>query len=87
MALQRAHAQALLVDSAALHAHQEANDALMALGTLKQAFGTDVEPILATARQRGGGAIDPLAVHRASGYRRRKHEERPQVPQLGGGIV
>ena len=32
---------------------------------------TDVTPILARARQQRGGAIDPLAVYRASGYRQR----------------
>lgn len=87
MALQRALAKALLVDREALAAHQESNDALMALETLKRAFGTDVEPILATARVRAGGAVDPLAVYRASGYRTRKDAERPQEAKLGGGIV
>jgi L-rhamnose isomerase/sugar isomerase len=87
VALQRAHAKALLVDREALAAHQEANDALMALETLKRAFGTDVEPILASARVRAGGAADPLATYRASGYRAKKDAERPQEAKLGGGIV
>jgi L-rhamnose isomerase / sugar isomerase len=87
IAVQRALAQALLVDRQALRAHQEANDALMALGALKQAFQTDVGPILAELRLRSGGALDPLAVYRASGYRARKHEERPQAASLAGGIV
>ena len=86
MALQRAHAQALLVDRAELAAHQEANDALMALATLRHGFETDVGPILATARLRAGGAIDPIGVYRASGYRARKEQERPQTAKLGGGI-
>ena len=34
-----------------------------------------------------GGAIDPLAAYRASGYRARKAEERPQQASFGGGIV
>ena len=38
---------------------------------LKQAFTTDVSPILAMARLRDGGAIDPVAAYRASGYRAR----------------
>ena len=87
VALQRAHAQALLVDRDALAAHQEANDALMALAELQRAFTTDVVPILATARLRAGGAIDPIGVYRASGYRAAKHAERPQEAKLGGGIV
>ena len=45
--------------------------------TLKQAFTTDVAPILAMARHRAGGAIDPVAAYRASGYRQKKAQERP----------
>ena len=75
--LQRAYAQALLVDRAALGAAQDANDALGAHVLLKQAFTTDVSPLLAVARQAVGGAIDPLGVYRASGYRAAKTRERP----------
>ena len=85
--LQRAHAQALLVDRAALSAAQEANDALGAHQILKAAFVADVSPILAEARRRAGGALDPIAVYRASGYRRHKAEERPVVPGSASGIV
>ena len=60
---------------------------LMALGTLKQAFTTDVAPILAMARERSGGAIDPVATFRASGYRARKAEERPAPAAVAAGIV
>src|SRR6266540_2366793 len=85
--LVRAYVQAHLVDRDALTAAQEKGDALMALATLKQAFTTDVAPILAMARQRAGGAIDPIATYRASGYRERKAEERPGGARVGGGIV
>ncbi len=74
--IQRAYVQALLVDRAALAGCQEANDAVMALRTLKAAFTTDVAPILATARVRAGGAADPLTAFRESGYRARKERER-----------
>ncbi len=87
MEVQRAHAQALLVDRAALHGFQEANDALMAARVLKEAFRTDVEPILAMARAEDGGAIDPVAVFRASGYRATTAARRPAVTGTGGGIV
>ncbi len=87
MALQRAYAQALLVDRAELDAHQSSNDALMALATLRHGFETDVGPIVATARLRSGGAIDPVGAFRASGYRAKKDAERPQTAKLGGGIV
>jgi L-rhamnose isomerase/sugar isomerase len=85
--LVRAYVQAHLVDRAALDEAQERNDAIVALQTLKQAFTTDVAPILAMARQRAGGAVDPVGAYRASGYRRRKAEERPPVAGRGAGIV
>ena len=59
MEVQRAYAQALLVDRAVLEGCQEANDALMATLTLKAAFRTDVEPILALARLEKGGGDRP----------------------------
>jgi len=85
--LLRAYVQAHLVDRAALRDAQEKCDALMALGALKQAFTTDVAPILATARARSGGAIDPIGTFRASGYRERKAEERPARAGVAAGIV
>jgi L-rhamnose isomerase / sugar isomerase len=85
--VQAAYARALLVDRKMLDACQEANDALTASETLKTAFRTDVEPILATARLRAGGAIDPVATYRASGYRAKVAAIRPPVTAAGGGIV
>jgi L-rhamnose isomerase/sugar isomerase len=85
--LARAYVQAHLVDRDALAEAQEKCDAISALSTLKQAFTADVAPIIAMARQRAGGAIDPLATYRASGYRRRKAEERPAALGVSAGIV
>jgi L-rhamnose isomerase / sugar isomerase len=85
--VRRAYAQALLVDRAALAAFQDTNDALMAAQTLKAGFRTDVEPILAMARLQAGGAIDPVATYRASGYRAQVADARPRVAGAGGGIV
>jgi L-rhamnose isomerase / sugar isomerase len=85
--LQRAYAQALIVDRAALAAAQQANDALGAHLELKRAFTTDVSPILAMARLRSGGAIAPIETYRASGYRARKAEERPPIAGTSAGIV
>jgi len=85
--LQRAYAQALIVDRAALEAAQEANDALGAHLELKRAFTTDVSPLLAIARMRAGGAIAPIAAYRASGYRARKARERPNAGGTSAGIV
>jgi L-rhamnose isomerase / sugar isomerase len=85
--LQRAYAQALVVDRAALEAAQEANDALGAHLGLKRAFTTDVSPLLAVARQRAGGAIAPIDAYRASFYRAQKAKERPAVAGTSAGIV
>ncbi|HYX41989.1 MAG TPA: L-rhamnose catabolism isomerase [Pyrinomonadaceae bacterium] len=86
--LARAYTQAHLVDRAALAQAQEQCDPLMALATLKQAFTTDVSPILAFARERAGGAIDPVVTYRASGYRQHKADERPaQKGAAASGIV
>jgi L-rhamnose isomerase/sugar isomerase len=85
--LVRAYVQAHLVDREALSEYQQKNDALMALQTLKQAFTTDVSPILAMARQRAGGAIDPVKTYRASRYRMCKDEERPADARRTAGIV
>jgi L-rhamnose isomerase/sugar isomerase len=85
--LQRAFAQALIVNRPALAAAQAANDALGAHLELKRAFTTDVSPILAMARLRAGGAIAPIETFRASHYRRHKAKERPQVAGTSAGIV
>ncbi len=83
----RAYAQALLVDRKALEGYQDGNDALMATETLKAAFRTHVEPILAMSRYEAGGAIAPVAAYRASGYRAKVAGERPASKSGGGGIV
>jgi L-rhamnose isomerase/sugar isomerase len=83
----RAYVQAHLVDRDALSAAQDRCDPIEALGILKRAYATDVAPILAAARARAGGAIDPIATYRASGYRQRKAEERPAGARSTVGIV
>ncbi|MGO4448447.1 L-rhamnose catabolism isomerase [Phyllobacterium sp. TAF24] len=85
--IRRAYAQALLVDREALGGYQDSNDALMASDALKRAYRTDVEPILAEARRRAGGAIDPIAAYRASGYRQKVGKIRPVSTGGSGGII
>jgi len=87
MEVVRAYVQAHLVDRAALAEAQAYNDAMRSLQILKAAFRTDVSPILAEARVREGGAIDPVAAYRASGYRARVAAERPASATAGSGIV
>jgi len=85
--VQRSYVKALLVDREALDEYQDANDALMAANTLKIAYNTDVSPILAMARQRSGGAIDPVATYRAAGYRQQLASVRPAAGGSSSGIV
>jgi L-rhamnose isomerase / sugar isomerase len=87
MEVQRAYAQALLVDRIALNGFQDSNDALMATNTLKDGFRTDVNSVLAMARLEQGGAINPIQAYRSSGYRDRVTAQRPAVVGAGGGIV
>lgn len=74
--LQRACARALLVRREVLAHYQETNDVLMAEQELRTAFETEVSALVAEARRRQGGALDPIATFRASGYRQAKAEER-----------
>ncbi len=85
--VQRAFIQACLVDREALAAYQADNDAMMASLTLKQAFRTDVDPILKLNRMQQGGAIDPIAAYRESGYRQSVSATRPVVSGSSSGIV
>ncbi|QRX82607.1 L-rhamnose catabolism isomerase [Glaciimonas sp. PAMC28666] len=86
--VQRAFIQSAIVERTALQYHQEQNDTLQSAQTLKHAFRTDVSPILAMARFRSAGAINPVDCYRSSGYRRLKAQQRP--PKAGAsssGII
>lgn len=85
--IQRAYVQASLIDRELLEAAQDGSDVMLGHRIVKQAFITDVSPILAEARRRKGGAIDPLGLYRASGYRAAKTKERPPVEGTSAGIV
>ena len=63
-AIMIAYAQALLVDRKKLVEVQNANDVVAAQEILQAAFRTDVRPLVAEARLRNGGAIDPLSIYR-----------------------
>jgi L-rhamnose isomerase/sugar isomerase len=86
--VQRAYVQAALVDRAELAVLQESNDVLLSAQALKTAYRTDVSAILAMARVRAGGAADPVACYRASGYRDRVAGARPaKAGASSSGIV
>lgn len=63
-AIQIAYAQALLVDAKSLEAAREENDVAKAQEVLQQAYRTDVRPLVAEARRRAGGALEPLKFFR-----------------------
>lgn len=75
-AIQLAYAQALLVDRAALDEARDANDVVRAQEILQDAFRTDVRPLVAEARLRAGGALNPLALFRQLNVRQQLIGER-----------
>ena len=85
--IMRAYVRASLVDRRALKAAEEECDAMLGHRIIKEAFNTDVSPILAEARRRKGGAIDPFGLYRKSGYRAAKAKERPSSGVAAPGIV
>jgi L-rhamnose isomerase/sugar isomerase len=64
-----AYAKALLVDRPALEAAQEANDTVRAEEIMRDAFLTDVRPLVAEAYRQSGGALRPVAAFRQAGVR------------------
>ena len=58
------YAQALLVKKNALQEAQLNNDVVSAQEILQEAFRTDIRALVAEARLRAGGALDPLALYR-----------------------
>ena len=50
-------------------AAQERNDVVAAQEILQQAYRTDVRPLVAEARLRAGGALEPLSVYRGEQVR------------------
>ncbi len=63
------YTKALLVNRVALSQAQEANDVVVAEELLKDAFQTDVRPLVAEAMRQSGGALDPIAAYRAAKVR------------------
>ena len=76
MNLQEAYAKALLVDRAALAERRHEGDVLGAHRLLLDAYATDVRPLCAKAREDLGGAVDPIAAFKESGYAEKVAAER-----------
>ncbi len=63
-AIMLAYAQALTVDRFKLSEAQDNNDVVAAQEILQNTFRTDLRPVIAEARQRSGGALNPLRCFR-----------------------
>jgi L-rhamnose isomerase/sugar isomerase len=83
--VQEMTARALLVDTAALEAAQNAGDVLAANAVLMDAFYTDVRPDLAQWRESRGVPADPMAAFAASGYQEKINAGRQGGHQAGWG--
>ncbi|MDQ0821270.1 L-rhamnose isomerase/sugar isomerase [Arthrobacter sp. V4I6] len=83
--VQEMTARALLVDTAALAAAQNAGDVLAANAVLMDAFYTDVRPDLAQWRESRGLPADPMAAFAASGYQEKINADRQGGHQAGWG--
>ena len=81
-----AFVKALMVDRHVLSDYQRCNDVLMAFRTLRDAYALDARPIVAMARYEAGGAIDPIAAFRESGWRAAKAAVR-SAASTAAGIV
>jgi len=85
MNVQEATAKALLVDTEALAAAQQAGDVLGANAVLMDAYNTDVRPLLAELREDIGLDPDPVAAYYRSGYADKIIRERVGGTQAGWG--
>jgi L-rhamnose isomerase/sugar isomerase len=79
MNVQEAAAKALLVDTAALAAAQQAQDVLGAHAVVMDAYNTDVRPLLAELREEMGLDPDPVAAYHRSGY-----QDKIAADRIGG---
>lgn len=75
-AIKIAYAQALLVDRKALTEAQQENDVTWAQEILQAAYRTDVRALVAEARMRTGGALEPITLFRDLKIRARLVKER-----------
>ncbi|HVU85132.1 MAG TPA: hypothetical protein VHC50_09840, partial [Puia sp.] len=75
-AIMISYAQALLVNREELESAREQNEVVPAQEILQSAFRADLRPLVAEARLRAGGALDPLKVFRAAGVRKNLIKER-----------
>jgi L-rhamnose isomerase/sugar isomerase len=75
-AIMISYAQALIIDREKLEVAQNNNDVVTAQEILQEAFRTDVRALVAEARLRAGGAINPLAFYRSEKVREQLIKDR-----------
>ncbi|MGI8950919.1 MAG: sugar isomerase [Chitinophagaceae bacterium] len=75
-AIMIAYAQALIVDRKKLEESQQNNDVVFAQEILQSAFRTDVRILVAEARLRAGGVLNPLKIYRKEKVRENLIKER-----------
>ena len=75
-AILTSYAQALLVDRKKLEQAQQSNDTVAAQEVLQNSFRTDLRALVAEARLKAGGALDPLALYRSEKVRENLIKER-----------
>ena len=75
-AIMLAYTQSLMVDRKKLNEAQESNDVVAAQEVLQNVFRTDLRSIVAEARLRSSGALDPLKLFRSLKVREQLAKER-----------
>jgi L-rhamnose isomerase / sugar isomerase len=75
-AIMIAYTQALLLDRVSLNKAQDNNDVVAAQEILQNTFRTDVRAIVAEARLRAGGVLDPISFYRNNKVRASLIKER-----------
>ncbi len=75
-AIMISYAQALLVDRKKLQTAQQENDVVAAQEVLQNTFRMDVRALVAEARLRAGGALDPLSFYRKEKIREQLIKQR-----------
>jgi L-rhamnose isomerase/sugar isomerase len=83
-AIMIAYAQALIVNTKALKEAQAVNDVVKAQEILQAAYRTDVRPLVAEARLRAGGALQPVQLFRDLKVREQLIKERGQTTVATG---
>ena len=75
-AILQAYAKSLLIDRKSLTKAQAANDVVRCQEILQMAYQTDVRALVAEARYKSGGALDPLSIFRDLKIRAQLIEQR-----------